>query len=31
MANQDELFDFNEEQKQLQKLIDQFKVLDTIC
>jgi len=29
MANQDELFDFNEEQKQLQKLIDQFKVLDT--
>jgi len=29
MANQDELFDFNEEQKQLQKLIDQFKLLDT--
>lgn len=29
MANQDELFDFNEEQKQLQKLIDQFKILDT--
>lgn len=29
MASQDELFDFNDEQKQLQKLIDQFKLLDT--